>query len=366
MTIIGNIDGTSMKKMRFIDLFAGVGGFRVAFENLGQKCVFSSENNSAARKVYAKNFGELPDGDITLINPKDIPDFEILTAGFPCQPFSLNGKKEGFRDLTRGTLFFNIAEILSVKKPEIVFLENVKGIVTHEGGKTLGTILDTLKNLGYFPHTAVLDTYDFGIPQYRERWYCVAFRNDIEFEFPNPEMGGSTLADVIDIDHQDSELALAKDELKRIDYHFKHYKKTPRVKHDNSHCNPASKAGKYGIYSFLKPDNSLRFHMGDSAKSQLQDDYYVSIQGVSPTLIATRAPKMWDLRRHMSVEECKRLQGFPKEHDFSDVSIKTAKKQLGNAVTVKVIEEIGKNILKYYKLNRPKKKAKKIGQMELI
>lgn len=355
-----------MKKLRFIDLFAGIGGFRIAFENLGQKCVFSSENNPAARKVYERNFGELPYGDITQIPPIEIPDFEILTAGFPCQPFSLNGKKEGFRDLTRGTLFFNIAEILSVKKPEIVFLENVKGIVTHEGGKTLNTILETLKNLGYFPNTAVLDTYDFGIPQYRERWYCVAFRKNIEFEFPEGGRAGTTLAEVIDTDHYDEALLLPKDELKRIEHHFKNYKKTPRVKHNNSHCNPDSKAGKYGIYSYLKPDNSLRFHMGDSAKSQLQDDYYVSVKGVSPTLIATRAPKLWDLKRHLSVDECKRLQAFPDHHDFSDVSIKTAKKQLGNAVTVKVVEEIAKNILKYYKLSNPKKKNKKNQQMELI
>lgn len=359
-------NSTNKKITKFIDLFAGIGGFRVALEELNLKCVFSSEIDKAASKVYARNFGEVPFGDINCIEPKDIPDFDILTAGFPCQPFSLNGKKEGFKDLTRGTLFFNIADILSIKKPQIVFLENVKGIVTHDGGKTVATILDTLKKLGYYPHTAVLDTYDFGIPQYRERWYCVAFRKNIDFQFPNGGLAGSTLKSVINVKHKDKALNLSKDELKRIDYHFKHYKKSPRVKHDNSHCNPESKAGKYGIYSYLKPDNSLRFHMGDSAKSQLQDDYYVSIKGVSPTLIATRAPKMWDLRRHMSVEECKRLQAFPVGHDFSDVSIKTAKKQLGNAVTVEVIRQIAKNILEYYKLDEPARKVTKQEQLKLL
>ncbi len=354
------------KITKFIDLFAGIGGFRIALEQLNLKCVFSSEIDKAAAKVYARNFGEVPFGDINSINPKDIPDFDILTAGFPCQPFSLNGKKEGFKDLTRGTLFFNIADILSIKKPQVVFLENVKGIVTHDGGKTVNTILETLRKLGYFPHTAVLDTYDFGIPQFRERWYCVAFRKNIEFQFPNGDLPGSTLESVIDIKHKDKALDLSKDEIKRIEYHFKHYKKTPRVKHDNSHCNPKSKAGKYGIYSYLKPDNSLRFHMGDSAKSQLQDDYYVSIKGVSPTLIATRAPKMWDLRRHMSVEESKKLQAFQLSHNFSDVSIKTAKKQLGNAVTVAVVEQIAKNILKYHKLDRPLRKMIKDEQLELL
>ena len=123
--------------MRFIDLFAGVGGFRIAFENLGNTCVFSSEFNSSSQKVYETNFGEKPFGDINLINPSTIPDFEILTAGFPCQPFSLCGKKEGFRDTTRGTLFFNIAEIIKAKMPEMVLLENVKGIVTHDNGLSL-------------------------------------------------------------------------------------------------------------------------------------------------------------------------------------------------------------------------------------
>ncbi len=357
---------TKKKLTTFIDLFAGVGGFRIALENLGLNCVFSSEIDKSAAKVYAKNFGEIPFGDINKIEPSDIPDFNILTAGFPCQPFSLNGKKEGFKDRTRGTLFFNIAEIVSVKKPDVVFLENVKGIVTHDGGKTLNTIIETLTALGYHSHTAVLDTYDFGIPQYRERWYCVAFKKNIHFEFPKGNKSGTTLESIVDIELRDPALKLPSDELKRIAYHFKNYKKTPRVKHDNSHLNPNSKAGKYGIYSYLKPDNSLRFHMGDSAKSQIQDDYYVSIKGVAPTLIATRAPKMWNLKRHLSVHECKKLQAFPDQHDFSDVSIKIAKKQLGNAVTVKVVQLICANIIKYYNQNEPGKKNRKQEQLKLL
>ena len=354
------------KQLRFIDLFAGIGGFRIALERLGMQCVFSSEINASARKVYEKNFGELPAGDITKIPPKEMVDFDILTGGFPCQPFSLNGKKEGFEDKTRGTLFFNIAEIISVKKPEIVFLENVKGIVTHDRGKTLKTVLETFANLGYFTHTKVLNTYDFGIPQYRERWYCVAFRKDIEFKFPEGKLAGTTLADVIDIDHVDEQLHLPQVELDRIDHHFREYHNTPRVPHDNSHCHPKSKTGKYGIFSYLKLDNSLRFHMGDDAKSQIQDDYYVSVKGVSPTLIATRAPKLWDLRRRLSVAECKRLQAFPDDYNFSDVSIAVAKKQLGNAVTVKVVEEIARNIFNYYQANVARKVELKEEQLELI
>jgi DNA (cytosine-5)-methyltransferase 1 len=332
--------------MKFIDLFAGVGGFRIALEKLGNTCVFSSENNQSCQRVYEDNFGDKPYGDINKINPSDIPDFDILTAGFPCQPFSLNGKKEGFSDKISGTLFFNIVEIAKAKLPKIIFLENVKGIVTHDKGNTIQVIEKNLKSLGYKVHTKVLNTYDFGIPQNRERWYCVAFKENCDFEFPIGNEHGSCLEEIIDKNCDSEKLKLPDIELKRIEYHFKNSKNNPRVKHSNSHCNPKSKKGKFGIYSYLKPDNALRFHTGDPSKSQIQDDYYVSIKSIAPTLIATRAPKFWDLKRYTSIEECKKLQGFPEKYDFSSVSINTAKKQLGNAVTVKVIERIADQIMK--------------------
>ena len=235
----------------------------------------------------------------------------------------------------------------------MLLLENVKGLLTHDKGKTQRIILDTLNDLGYTTHTKILDTYDFGIPQYRERWYCVAFDKNISYTFPQGGRAGTTLRDVIDPTLVDPNLVLPCDELAQIDYHFAHYHKTPRVQHSTAHCNPDSKKGRYGIYSYLKPDNALRFHMGDPAKSQIQDDYYVSLDSVAPTLIATRAPKMWDLRRHMSVDECKKLQGFPDDFDMSSVSIKVAKKQLGNAVTIRVVQEIAEQMLKAYLEERP-------------
>ena len=235
----------------------------------------------------------------------------------------------------------------------MLLLENVKGIVTHDKGYTIKVITAVLRELGYTIYTKVLNTYDFGLPQNRERWYCVGFLNPIAFEFPSGNRRGSKLKDVIDPKLHDRELLFPKEEQERIDYHFKHYHKNPRVKHCNKHHNPKSKKGKYGVFSYLKPDNSLRFHTGDAAKSQIQDDYYVSLKGVAPTLIATRAPKMWDLRRHMSVLECQRLQGFPDDFDFSDVTTKIAKKQLGNAVTVRVVEEIAANMLHYQDKNIP-------------
>lgn len=356
--------------MRYIDLFAGVGGFRLALDELGHECVFSSEINSSCQKVYKKNFGDFPHGDITKILPSDIPDFDILTGGFPCQPFSLCGKKEGFKDETRGTLFFNIAEIISVKKPKMVLLENVKGLVTHDKGNTLRTIENILKEQGYNVFYKVLNTYDFGIPQNRERWYCVAFLDPVEtFEFPIGNEAGTTLESVIDKEHHDVELKFPKDELDRIDYHFENMHLTPRVEHSTAHCNPESKKGRFGIFSYLKPDNALRFHTGDVAKSQIQDDYYVSLKSVSPTLIATRAPKLWDLRRHLSVSECKKLQGFPDDFDFSDVSIKVAKKQLGNAVTVKVVKMVASNMLESfnnYHLQRDSSNIMQNKQLDLM
>lgn len=339
------------KELRFVDLFAGVGGFRIAFEELGHKCVFSSELNNECKKVYKRNFKDTPFGDINNIKSKDIPDFDILTSGFPCQPFSLNGLKRGFSDKKGGTLFFNIAEIIKQKKPKMFLLENVKGILTNNNGETINAIQTTLDDLGYTIYSSVLNTYNFGIPQYRERWYCVGFNKPIGFNFPVRNDVGSKIKSVIDFKNNDKELILSKRELSQIDFHFKNYKKTKRVKHSNSHCDPNSKKGKYGIYSYLKPDKSLRFHMGDKAKSQIQDDYYVSIESVAPTLIATRAPKLWDLKRKLSVNECKRLQSFPEHFSFEDVSINTAKKQLGNAVNVKVVKLIIKNMINYYNKN---------------
>lgn len=177
---------------KFIDLFAGIGGFRLALQNLGGKCVFTSEWDKEAQKTYKANFGEVPFGDITKESTKNyIPnDFDILCAGFPCQAFSIAGKRGGFED-TRGTLFFDVAEIIKNKKPKAIFLENVKGLRNHNAGKTLATILNVLRNdLGYYvPEPQIINAKEFGVPQNRERIYIVGFRNDLEiktFEYPMP------------------------------------------------------------------------------------------------------------------------------------------------------------------------------------
>ena len=338
--------------LKFIDLFAGIGGFRLAGEKYGMNCVFSSEIDKFATEVYKNNFGELPFGDITTINEKDIPDFDILFAGFPCQPFSYAGQLQGFDDEIRGTLFFDIIRILKEKRPKMFLLENVKGLKSHDKGKTLETILEHLDQLGYSIHWKILNSLDFGVPQSRERWYCVGFDKEVDFEFPEKFPVKAKLLDIIDWKENENEmLFLSKFEQERIDYHFSvcplESEVQIRVQHDNSKYAPDTKKGKYGVYSYLKPDKSLRFHVGDFAKTQIQEAYYCNLNSYSPSIIAARAPKLWDLRRHLSDRECARLQGFPEDFKLCYSSVQ-AKKQLGNSVTVNVISEIVGRMLESY------------------
>ncbi|ENQ3107297.1 DNA (cytosine-5-)-methyltransferase [Bacillus cereus] len=351
--------------LKFIDLFAGIGGFRTAGEENGMECVFSSEIDKFACEVYKNNFGEMPQGDITKIDAKDIPNFDVLFAGFPCQPFSYAGQLQGFEDEIRGTLFFDIVRILKEKKPQMFLLENVKGLKSHEKGKTLETILERLDQLGYHVHWTILNSLHFGVPQSRERWYCVGFKKDIAFEFPKPTNKNVTLRDIIDWnENNNSLLKLSEFEMSRINHHFNSCPiDSPnqiRVEHDNSKYDPDTKKGKYGIFSYLKPDKTLRFHVGDFAKTQIQEAYYCNLDSFTPSIIAARAPKLWDLGRHLSDRECARLQGFPEDFKLANSSVQ-AKKQLGNSVTVPVISKIIKNMLHAYKSDAPS-----VKQLELI
>ena len=168
----------SLKGQTFIDLFAGLGGFRIALESLGAKCVYSNEWDKYAQEVYQMNFDEIPEGDITKVNAEEIPNHDILCAGFPCQAFSISGKRQGFED-SRGTLFFDVARIVKEKKPKVVFMENVKNFSTHDNGNTLGVVEKTMVELGYTFYWSVLNSLDYGVPQKRERIYMVCFRNDL-------------------------------------------------------------------------------------------------------------------------------------------------------------------------------------------
>lgn len=169
--------------MTFIDLFSGIGGFRIAAESFRLKCVFSSEINACSQYTYYENFKEMPKHDICNIESKDIPNHDILFAGFPCQPFSQIGQNKGFED-TRGNLFFEIARILKDKQPKAFLLENVRNLKSHNHGKTLEIILKTLDDLGYVTFHRVLKACDYGLPTLRPRMYIVGFKNDVDFKFP--------------------------------------------------------------------------------------------------------------------------------------------------------------------------------------
>jgi len=187
-----------LSKEKFIDLFAGIGGLSLPFRELGMECVFSSEIDKFAIQTYFNNFNELPFGDIKEISEKDIPAHDLLLGGFPCQAFSMAGKRKGFKD-DRGNLFYEITRILSFHKPKAFLLENVKGLINHEKGKTFKTILNNLTNLGYKVSYKVLNARDFGLPQNRERVYIVGFlEHNINFNFPMPINKPTLVSDIIE------------------------------------------------------------------------------------------------------------------------------------------------------------------------
>ena len=300
---------------RFIDLFAGIGGIRLGFESVGGHCVFSSEWDADACKTYEANFGEVPAGDITKIEAKDIPDFDVLLGGFPCQAFSIIGKKEGFADETRGTLFFDIARILKEKKPKAVMLENVGHLTEHDGGRTCKVIISTLEDLGYKVYAKVLNALDFGVPQKRERIIIVGFLDDVEFEFPNPipVEDRQTLADILEenVDTKyyvkpnirDSRLERLKD---------KDYPK-PYISHENM-------AGSITPHPY-----SSALRAGASANYILIND-----------------------ERRPTERELLRIQGFPDTYKIV-VPYGKIKKQTGNSVAVPVMKAVARNMMKALK-----------------
>ncbi|MBD3843127.1 MAG: DNA (cytosine-5-)-methyltransferase, partial [Campylobacterales bacterium] len=226
-------------------------------------------------------------------------------------------------------------------------------------------ILEHLDQLGYHVHWTILNSLHFGVPQSRERWYCVGFKKDVAFTFPTPTNNKVTLRDIVNWDENNNpSLKLSEFEMSRINNHFNScpLESTTqiRVEHDNSKYAPHTKKGKYGIFSYLKPDKSLRFHVGDFAKTQIQEAYYCNLDSYAPSIIAARAPKLWDLGRHLSDRECARLQGFPEGFKLANSSVQ-AKKQLGNSVTVTVISNIVKNMLHAYEADIPR-----VKQLELV
>jgi len=307
----------NLVKLKAIDLFAGIGGIRTGFQNIFKEnieFVFASEIDVHAQKTYALNYGERPYGDITKIDEKEIPPHDIILAGFPCQAFSVAGHRKGFED-TRGTLFFDVVRIAAYHKPKVIFLENVKGFVGHDKGRTFKVVRETLEEMGYTLFYKVLNTKDFNIAQNRERIYIVAFLDKVgDFNFPEKEKVTKTIHNFLE---------------KEVDKKF-YYNGKP-------------------LYEKIKDD----VVSGDTLYQWRRHYVRENKNNVCPTLTANmgtgghNVPILKDHKgiRKLTPKECLRFQGFDESLKFpKDLALSHQYKQAGNSVTVKVIEEIAKEI----------------------
>ena len=319
--------------MRFIDLFSGIGGFRMALEKLNHKCVFSADNDKYACDTYYKNFKEYPLIDIKKLSAKKIPNHDILCAGFPCQPFSIAGERKGFND-TRGTLFFDIVRILKEKKPKIFILENVKGLVNHDKGKTFKKIINILskkvngkinkskrENLGYNVFWKVLNSYDFNAPQNRERVFIIGFKNqNINYKFPKNIKLKINLNNLIN----------------------KKPKKIRRI----------SKLSKGYIYKHLKKHQNykkikdLNYLVANEVRRSRCNFRFDNISPCLTTKMGTggnNVPYLVNQDRFFTLDECLLLQGFPKNFKLTN-NYTEALKQIGNSVTINVVKKIAQKL----------------------
>lgn len=321
-----NLVKKSKEKYKFIDLFAGIGGTRLGFERAGGVCVFTSEWDKFSQISYKENFSHLPDGDITKIDAQEIPDHDILLAGFPCQPFSLAGvskkislgRKHGFDDEKQGNLFFDIARILITKKPQAFMLENVKNLKSHDGGKTFAVIISTLESLGYSVRHTVIDAKKF-VPQHRERTYIVGFRNelypDISFEFPNVIDKSPRIKDILD---------------KKIPEKYTLSDKLWNYLQQYAQKHKANGNGfGFGLIDPVKDIStrtlSARYHKDGS-------EILIKQKNKNP--------------RRLTPRECARLMGFPETYKIV-VSDTQAYRQFGNSIVVPVVETIANQMFNY-------------------
>ena len=323
----------SLKNFKFIDLFAGIGGFRYAMESFGAECVFSSEWDKFAQQCYQSNFSELPSGDITKINEQDIPKHNFICAGFPCQAFSISGHRKGFED-TRGTLFFDVARIAKLHQPEILLLENVRNFEKHDDGETLKTVLNTLKEINYKPFSKVVNSSKFGVPQKRERIYIVCFHENLninEYSFPNGVEESTNLEMILDKNTPD-EYYLNRDD---IDIYKKGKINKDRFNNYPQRPLQIGKINKGGqgerIYSPL--GHAVTQASTTGGPGGTTGLYYIS-----------------NRVRKLTPKESSRVMGFPE--DFEPHERKTqAWKQLGNSVVVNVIQSLIKSIVDLKALN---------------
>ena len=323
------LEAVDRHQPKFIDIFAGIGGFRLAFEQAGYKCVYSCEIDSACQEVYLDNFGEKPQKDITQIDIEEIPDFDVLTAGFPCQPFSICGKRQGFED-TRGTLFFHICEIIAVKQPNVVLLENVKYLVHHDNGRTLDTILYALEYLGYLVDYKILNSKDFGLPQNRERIIIFATKHR-KFDFSKIKTNNYL---------ERLENYLCENE----DFEYLQDKEYTLI--DNPKKQPS------GLIFAGYRNNKTTWRKGVRPNTQHlsrvhhQPNRIYSVEGVHPTIPSQETSGRFfiyipqeDKVRKLTIKECYRIMGFPDTFKVHN-SIAECYKQIGNSVPIPLIHEL--------------------------
>ena len=331
----------------FIDLFAGIGGFRLGFEKAGYKCVYSCEIDTACQEVYSNNFGEKPQGDITKLNIKEIPDFDVLTAGFPCQPFSICGKRQGFED-TRGTLFFHICQIIEAKQPSVVVLENVKHLIHHDKGKTLDIILYSLEYLGYLVDYKLLNSKDFNLPQNRERIIIFATKYR-KFDFSLIPKSNSV---------KKLENYLCKSE----DFEYLQEHEYTLIE------NPKQQSS--GLIFVGYRNNKTTWKKGVRPNTQHlsrvhhQPNRIYSVHGVHPTIPSQETSGRFFIYipqenkvRKLTIKECYRIMGFPdtfKTHD----SLTECYRQIGNSVCIPMIYQLAIQIKKQNLFTSKEKKHK--------
>ena len=309
----------------FIDLFAGIGGFRIPLQDAGGRCVFSSEFNAHAQNVYEKNYGDMPFGDITKIPMEYIPHHDVLTAGFPCQPFSISGKMKGFED-TRGTLIYNVFKIIEARNPKVVFLENVKHLVYHNEGKTFKTILDGLKSLGYVCSYKVLNASDFGVPQNRERIIIIGSKDKM-FDFSRIKtLPQKNIRDIMDPPDT------------RFEYLKEPYTILADCKRQPSGLIFAGYRNKATRKAGVRPgtENLSRVHK--------QPNRIYHIDGVHPAIPSQETSgRFWiydgSVVRKLTINECYRLMGFPDKF-IKDKNLGEEYRQVGNSVCIPMIRAI--------------------------
>ena len=327
--------GSSSKNdnvIKFIDLFAGIGGIRLGFQgdSNNTKCVYSSEWDKFAQKTYQANFGEVPDGDITKVKASDVPNFDVLLAGFPCQPFSSIGKREGFANKTQGTLFFDVLRILKYHMPKAFLLENVPGLLTIQKGETFNIIIGALREAGYSVHYKVLEAADFGLAQSRKRVIIVGFRQDIDdtnFIFPNGNGKNTYIKDILEKNPQGYSIS------KKLQNNY-----------------------------LFKKDDGRPFIVDRNTKKHAKtlNSSYHKIQRLTGTFVRGGKTGL----RLLSELECKRLQGFPDDFKIP-VSRTQMYRQMGNSVAIPMIKAVSDNI-KSVLTNKPMLNTLTNGDAEQI